>query len=101
MKTEIVYEWANETIVGGEISDCNFTDTLAEISKEDFINNDIALVRNEGNESSGLTDRNWAYIKHRILPDYFCNADGKQIKTKVPQKFHKELAAYLKSIKSN
>lgn len=95
MKNKIKYEWANEVIEDGEISDSDFTDTLTEINKDDFKNNDIALVRNEGNENEGLTDRLWAYIKNNILPDYFSGANG-QTQITVPQRFHKELAVYLK-----
>lgn len=93
MTNKVKYEWANEVIEDNEISECDFTDTLAEIRKEDFLNNDIALVRNEGNENEGLIDRQWAYIKNGILPDYFSGANG-QTKITVPQRFHKELTTY-------
>lgn len=91
----ITYEWTLETIVDDEIADSDFSDTLT-FNKEDLSGNDLGLVRNEGNEANGITDRYWAYIKDGKLPEYFSDSQG-EINIKVPQRFHKDLSKYLNS----
>lgn len=98
MQNKVDYEWTTETIdADGDIIDSSFYDKLSSISKDDFKSNDVGLVRNEGNEADGLEDRFWAYIKDGKLPEYFVDGGGHSIDIKVPQKFHKELSAYLKN----
>ena len=99
MQNKVDYEWTTETIdtESGDIIDSSFYNKLSDISKDDFESNDVGLVRNEGNEADGLEDRFWAYIKDGKLPAYFSDGAGHEIGIKVPQKFHKELSAYLKN----
>jgi hypothetical protein len=89
MRTEIKYEWSYETVDSdGDIVESIFWDTL-----ESFFDNDrtnvLCLIRNEGNEIEGLTDRYWAYVENGILPNNFSNSIG-IVDIKVPKKFHKE-----------
>lgn len=90
MRNKVTYEWTLETIEEGEIVDCDFADTLT----SEWINvpdSDLGLVRSEGNEDDGITDRVWAYVKDGKLPECFSNSMGTPITTKVPQQFHNEL----------
>lgn len=95
MKNKIEYEWTLEIIQDGDIIDSDFQDTL-NFDKEDLKGNDLGLVRNEGNEREGLTNRFWAYCKNCSLPDYFSNENGEETKYKVPEKYKKEFKQYFK-----
>jgi hypothetical protein len=97
MRTKVEYEWTLEELEDGDIIDNNYSDKLY-YSKEDLPGRNLGLVRNEGNENAGLTDRYWAYVKDGKLPDYFTDGCDETVNIKVPAKFHKELASYLKSI---
>ena len=100
MKTKVTYEWIFEELdEDGNIVDCDFSDTLTS-ANNNLDGYDFGLVRNEGNEVYGITDRYWAYVKDGKLPEYFQNGGGHTIKIKVPQKYHKELEIYFKQ-KSN
>ena len=96
MQTKVAYEWTLETVEDGDIIDSNFADNLTEIDNADLIGKDLGLVRNEGNENDGVTDRLWAYVKDGKLPEYFSDSMGTPIAIKVPQRFHNELKNYLK-----
>lgn len=96
MQTKVAYEWTLETVEDGDIVDSNFADSLTEIDKADLIGKDLGLVRNEGNENDGVTDRLWAYVKDGKLPGCFSDSMGTPIAIKVPQRFHNELKQYLK-----
>lgn len=93
MQTKVNYEWSYEiTDIDGDIIDSDFSDTL--IAFKNDTGGNIVLVRNEGNEVDGVTDRYWAYIKEDgTLPEYFSDSYH-EINIKVPQKFHKELGIY-------
>lgn len=92
----VSYEWTLEEINGsGDIIDIDFSDTLT-FDKNLLTGNDLGLVRNDGNENAGVTDRFWAYVKNGKLPEFFKTAMGEPSGYKVPQKFHKELALYNK-----
>ena len=65
-------------------------------NKADLYGKDFGLVRDEGNEIDGLTDRYWAYVKGGKLPEYFSDSMGVPIKIKVPKRFHAILNQYLK-----
>jgi hypothetical protein len=96
MKNNITYEWDFETRdLYGAIEDHNFRDTLSEFHEYDKTKY-LVLVRNEGNEREGLTDRFWAYVKNKHLPEYFQDAANEEVKIKVPAKFHNELKKYFK-----
>jgi hypothetical protein len=96
MQTKVAYEWTLETVEDSDIVDSNFADNLSEIDKADLIGKDLGLVRNEGNENDGVTDRLWAYVKDGKLPECFSDSMGTPIAIKVPQRFHSELKNYLK-----
>lgn len=89
----VTYEWSLETIEDGDIIDSDFSDSLV-WNAEELKGNELVLVRNEGNENEGVTDRFWAYVKNSKLPEFFQDGGGQTIKIKVPQKFHKELQKY-------
>lgn len=95
MQTKVAYEWTLETIEDGDIVDSDFSDNLT-FSKEDLQGKDLGLVRNEGNEIDGVTDRFWAYVKDGKLPEYFSDSLCHEIGIKVPQRFHNELKNYSK-----
>ena len=97
MRNTIKYEWTLEEIDNGDVVDSYFSDTLTFDKNLLGMNTLLGLVRNEGNENDGVTDRLWAYVKNSKLPEYFSNADGQQVGYKVPVKYHKELAKYFAS----
>lgn len=86
------YEWGIE-IIGreGDIIDSTFEKRLKDLSPiRSAINECLVLVYNSGNEEDGVRARYWAYVKNDRLPNDF--EDGPP----VPERFHKELASYLK-----
>lgn len=93
MQTKVTYDWTLETLDGEDIIDNDFSDKLT-FDKYDLAGKDLGLVRNEGNEADGITDRFWAYVKDGKLPEYFSDSMGTLISIKVPQRFHKELNKY-------
>jgi hypothetical protein len=95
MRNNIFYEWDFETWIDETIEDHNFRDKLSEFQENDKTDH-LVLIRIEGNENNGLVDRLWAYVDNKTLPEYFYNADGKEVKIKVPAKFHNELKKYYK-----
>lgn len=95
MKTKVEYEWTLEELDGENIVDSNFASSLSFFCKDSLEGKDLGLVRNEGNEDKGVTDRYWAYVKDGKLPEFFTNANGDDTGIAVPQKYHKQLASYL------
>jgi hypothetical protein len=95
MKNKIYYEWAVEEVEDGEIVECDFYDTLAEIDGDKFSSCGIGLVYNEGNEANGCECRLWAYLDGVRLPEYFSDASGCETSVKVPKRYHDELRKYL------
>jgi hypothetical protein len=94
MKKEIVYEWCIEDRDEfGDVEDLNFADNLADLNTE---TGDIVLVRSEGNDAEGVTDRYWAYVKDGKLPDVFEIA-GELTQIKIPNRFHKEVDLYFQT----
>lgn len=98
MQIKVAYEWTLETVEDGDIVDSNFVDSLTEINNADLTGKDLGLVRNEGNENDGVTNRLWAYVKDGKLPDYFQDAYLQNTSIKIPARFHKELQDYQLSI---
>lgn len=94
------YEWCVESVVreSGDIEDNNFVSSFAEAAsivqsetdEDDGCDYRIVLVRTEGSEDDGVTDRLWAYVEDGSLPEFFANAYGNATSVKVPQRFHKE-----------
>ncbi len=85
MKNTVVYEWSIETLdENGDIIDSDFSETPFEVVES---NQRMCLVRNEGNEVDGLTDRLWAYVVDGRLPDVFENGEGYPVSCKVPERF--------------
>lgn len=83
MKT--IYEWDYETVnKDGDIIDHNHADKLTEFS-EVCKTDTLVLVRDSDNE------RAWAYVENGKLPEFFSDAYQRPT-TKVPKRFHKELA---------
>ena len=95
MQIKVAYEWTLETVEDGDIVDSNFVDSLTEINNADLTGKDLGLVRNEGNENDGVTNRLWAYVKDGKLPECFSDSMGAPIAIKVPQRFHVELKRYI------
>ena len=103
----ISYEWDHETSdEHGDIDDHDFSDSLKMSGFDHSMlyqkGNDLVLVRNEGDQWEGLTDRFWAYARvaedgKLYLPDHFNQGTGYEMPNmKVPQRFHKELARWQK-----
>jgi hypothetical protein len=94
------YEWCVEIVVreSDDIEDNNFVPSFAKAAsfvqsvtdEDDGYDYRIVLVRTEGNEDEGVTDRLWAYVENGSLPEFFANAHGNATGVKVPQRFHKE-----------
>jgi hypothetical protein len=93
------YEWCVEIVLREteDIEDNNFVTSLEEAisfvhSEEDSDEYEykIVLVRSEGNDDNGITDRLWAYMEEGSLPELFSNAYGNTTQVKVPQKYQKE-----------
>ena len=96
----IHYEWDVETVDQyGDIIDHHFSDRLSTMYEEELkdaiqektvgdIKYRLVLIRNEGDEHEGVTDRVWAYLddSHR-LPDTFDDRPNMRI----PKRFHHEL----------
>lgn len=95
MQTKVNYEWTLETLYDGDIIDSDFSDNLT-FDNGDLIGKNLGLVRNEGNEADGVTNRLWAYVKDDKLPECFSDSMDTPIAIKVPHKFHNELKKYLK-----
>lgn len=92
---KIYYEWDIESYDEyGDIIDHDFSEKFPGIPDDE--NCSLVLVRNEYVGPSGpdfemiadLDHRTWAYVEDCKLPTEFC--DG----AKVPQKFHKQIAAW-------
>lgn len=94
MRNEIKYEWTLEILEDGDIVDSDFSEVL-NFNKSELPDNDLGLIRYEGNEIDGQTDSVWAYVKNGKLPEYFSNAMGEKTSYKVPARFHKELSQYI------
>lgn len=96
MRNQVTYEWGYEiTDKDGDIIDSSFQDKLSDFGKDH--EGKLVLVRNEGNEHHGLNDRVWAYVEDGKLPVHFSNELGHHVTIKVPEKYKKELSAFLKS----
>ena len=91
---EIRYEWCKEEVdENQDIIDSIFEDKLCDLKNHQ---GHLLLVRNEGSEDEGLTDRFWAYVKDNKLPEYFSDDLSHEVAIKVPQKYHKEYATQYK-----
>lgn len=108
MRNTVAYEWVIEELeplqpgeaLGDpdrDILDLCHSDTLEWYGKtlvmalQDPDNFDLALQRMEGNDADGMTDRVYAYFHNGELEPVFQDCSHK-----VPQRFHKELAAFIK-----
>ena len=91
------YEWDVETITLDEyedILDHHHSDRLRDLPALER-DQRLVLVRDFGNEEEGLIDRLWAYVdpESKMLPKMFANEMGNPTGVKVPQRFHREIAA--------
>jgi hypothetical protein len=95
----VQYEWTLETLEDGDIIESEFTNDEKLTFKKEYLtdNTDLGLVRNEGNDNEGLTDRLWAYVKDGKLPEFFCNERNEPTGFMIPARFHKELNRYFNS----
>lgn len=97
----VVYEWIVEELdiapgaaftEDDDILDVHHFDTFVE-ARAWAANSEypcrIGLTRDTGNDIDGLTDRQWAYVNDRALPDNFtyCPEPG----ARVPNRFHVEI----------
>ena len=60
----------------------------------DYAYTELGLVYHLGNEVDGELERDYAYVEDGKLPTHFPHG------RKIPQRFHKELAAYQKRVKT-
>ena len=63
-------------------------------SVNDFVYTRLGLLYHLGNEVDGELERDYAYLEDGKLPTHFPHG------RKIPQRFHKELAAYQKRVKT-
>ena len=100
------YEWDIEEIdEHGDIIDHHHRDKLSEFFECGFADDFAAALKREGYllvlvrdmlDRNGDVDlRSWAYVKDGKLPVFSHDAWGRYV-AKVPQRFHRELAAALK-----
>jgi len=91
------YEWGVEFVIDDEYEDIDYTlhfDSFAEAKQEAEEPREgyryrhvIVLIRDQGSEDRGVTDRQWAYLQEDgTLPEEF---DGGN---RVPKRFHQEVA---------
>lgn len=86
MKNKVIYEWSVETVdENGDIIDSSFWDEKPTEPLEQ--NQKLCLIRNEGNEIDGVTDRLWAYVENGKLPEYFTDSNDCIVSIKVPKRF--------------
>lgn len=96
MKTQLTYEWKAEYCdADGDIHDNDFSDELAELCLyhghvKGAVVTRICLVRDITSEHAGVIERGHAYVTNDHLEPYFCTGE------KVPRRFHRELAQFLK-----
>lgn len=87
------YEWDFEQVDEfGDIQDHDFWDQLPP-KGHDIEGREMVLVLNhiDRDDFDDVKDREWAYVKDGRLPERF---DGG---TKVPQRFHRDLARWLEA----
>ncbi len=96
------YEWIVEeldVLPGAEIGedddiiDVHHFDTFVEArawASDNIYPCRIGLTRDVGNDDEGLTDRSWAYVENRKLPEFFTYCP--ELGAKVPKRFHEEIA---------
>jgi hypothetical protein len=90
MRTQVFYEWCYETLDdNGDIMDGDFEERLSHF-QDARKTNTLCLLRREGDNIDGESDRLYAYVKNGQLPDKFENSS-----IDVPKKFHKELKKHL------
>ena len=109
----IEHEWTLETLAGephptdssldaadGEPRDIDAVDfgTVANLLRDfDPLNQRIGLVRDFHPKRGRFIRRSWAYLVNGRLPEHFSESDGRP-DTKVPAKYHRELAAALATV---
>lgn len=97
MRNEIYYEWCYETVIDGEVEEVDFEEKLSNFT-DNRKTDTLCLLRREGNEADGEQDRVYAYVKDGKLAACFEDGTGiEYLNFPTPQKFHKELANYLKA----
>lgn len=85
------YEWIiEESDEHGDIFDVRHYDAVPVALMQP--NEELGLLRKEGNEDEGITDRLVAYVKDGRLPEFFENAWQTETDVQVPKRFHAELA---------
>jgi len=100
------YEWDIEEIdEHGDINDHHHRDKLSEFFELGFADDFAAALKGEGYQlvlvrdtldSDGAVDlRSWAYVEDGKLPVFSGDGFGR-CAAKVPQRFHRELAAAIK-----
>ena len=88
----IFYEWCYETLgEHGDIIDCDFEDRLRDFQPNRKTDT-LCLLRREGDEANGETDRLWAYVENGKLPESFSDAIGTPTAILIPKKYHIELS---------
>jgi hypothetical protein len=94
MKSIVTIEWLAEKLdFYGDIIEVVHCDTYAEareVRQSTMHKVDIGLVRDRGNDTEGLIDRQWAYIEKGKLPERFSDSGGAKGPL-VPAKYHREI----------
>ena len=94
---KVYYEWTVDHINSDEdIEDADFSDTVEGLRPHTWEGDplysvDYGVVRDQEDGT-----RTWAYVRKGKLQEHFHDAMGEP-QTKVPQRFHAELAKYLKA----
>lgn len=93
-RVQVDYEWDCEQLdKHGDIVDHNFATSYAEaLASCDGESSKVLLVRTEGNDDDGVTERSWAYVENGRLPERFGDSWGRPTGAKVPKRFHVEVA---------
>lgn len=95
----VKYEWDVETVDDhGDVLDHDHDASLSALlhRHHDIGNGEqLALVRDVGDDIEGLLDRTWAYVEEGELDEFFCTASGTP-DYKTPKRFHAELARAIK-----
>jgi hypothetical protein len=90
------YEWDLETWDETDCLDHHHADKLRDLPLPSSKFEKLVLVRDTGDEASGLVDRMWAYVDESgMLPKHFSmpGPDGDyETDVLVPQRFHREIA---------
>lgn len=106
IRNKVTYEWVWEySDSHGDIYDLEHGDTLVNLGQsrlqhyegefndhgDPIVHAELALIRFVGNDVDGLIEKDYAYVEKNKLPEFIDDY-------KIPQKFHKELKAFVQTV---